>query len=181
MNEWENSSPNLREPYKNCTKKHYHDFNNGEFSFNYPFNNKNEKVTCRDVVDYCEQEADKIKPRVWLLFAQKDENFECLQVAHSKNDVKTEVSEAISYIFDHSVFNGDCSNSQFYENVCPKPNDKTKYRSYLYRKIGDEYSDFIICFLNVNKYLGIYDDNSNKNDAERIVDICKNQYAEDCI
>ena len=37
MNEWENSSPNLREPYKNCTKKHYHDFNNGEFSFNYPF------------------------------------------------------------------------------------------------------------------------------------------------
>ena len=44
MNEWENSSPNLREPYKNCTKKHYHDFNNGEFSFNYPFNNKNEKV-----------------------------------------------------------------------------------------------------------------------------------------
>lgn len=178
MNEWENSSPNLREPYKNCTKKHYHDFNNGEFSFNYPFNNKNEKVTCRDVVDYCEQEADKIKPRVWLLFAQKDENFECLQVAHSKNDVKTEVSEAISYIFDYSVFNGDCSNSQFYENVCPKPNDKTKYRSYLYRKIGDEYSDFIICFLNVNKYLGIYDDNSNKNDAERIVDICKNQYAE---
>ena len=61
------------------------------------------------------------------MFAQKDENFECLQVAHSKNDVKTEVSEAISYIFDHSVFNGDCSNSQFYENVCPKPNDKTKY------------------------------------------------------
>ena len=77
------------------------------------------KVNCKDVVDYCKQEADKIKPRVWLLFAQKDENFECLQVAHSKNDVKTEVSEAISYIFDHSVFNGDCSNSQFYENVCP--------------------------------------------------------------
>ena len=53
MNEWENSSPNLREPYKNCTKKHYHDFNNGEFSFNYPFNNK--KVNCKDVVDYCKQ------------------------------------------------------------------------------------------------------------------------------
>lgn len=44
MNEWENSSPNLREPYKNCTKKHYHDFNNGEFSFNYPFNKKMKKL-----------------------------------------------------------------------------------------------------------------------------------------
>ena len=35
------------------------------------------------------------------------------------------------------------------------------------------------CFLNVDKYLGIdFDNFTYKNDIERIIQICKNQYAE---
>ena len=49
----------------------------------------------------------------------------------------------------------------------------------LYRKIGYEGSEFKICVLNVDKYLGLKKvEKNNKNDAERIIEICKNQYAE---
>ena len=44
---------------------------------------------------------------------------------------------------------------------------------------GYEGSEFKICVLNVDKYLGLKKvEKNNKNDAERIIEICKNQYAE---
>lgn len=47
------------------------------------------------------------------------------------------------------------------------------------QKIGNESDEFKICVLDVDKYLGLEKiAEPNKNDAERIIEICKNQYAE---
>lgn len=69
--------------------------------------------------------------------------------------------------------------SQFYKRICPIPKRGENYRDILYRKIGYEGSEFGICVLNVDKYLGLKKvEKNNKNDAERNIEICKNQYSE---
>lgn len=68
------------------------------------------------------------------------------------------------------------NNSAFYEFVCPE-GSKELYRKNLYSMIGQEFSKFKICFLNVNKYLGIKQSEA-LTDTDYIIEICKNQYAE---
>lgn len=122
--------------------------------------------------------------RVWLLFASKYDNiWECLQVAQSKK-VKDEIEDVIKFLFEDE-FNKTSehisfTDSAFYKEVCPKNANKSyEYnRKLLYSKIGCEYKNFRICFLNVDKYLRIEPTNINKTDADRITEICKNQYAE---
>ena len=71
------------------------------------------------------------------------------------------------------------TDSQFYKCVCPVKKQGEDYRNLLYRKIGYEGNEFKICVLDVDKYLGLKNvKKHNDNDVERIVEICKNQYAE---
>lgn len=124
--------------------------------------------------------------RVWILFAEKNiaeknNNWKCLQVGQSKENVFDEINEIMGCITKSSDNNNESvtiyKNSAFYENVCPVC--KGDYRKTLYSKIGREYSNFKICFLDVDKYLGlIKSEGQNTNDSERIIEICKNQYAE---
>lgn len=123
--------------------------------------------------------------RVWLLFARHENGpndlWESLQVAHSKYNVQREIEEDLKFIF--CEFNPDkedisFTNSAFYEKVCPNSTVKKDKRELLYSKIGSEYKYFRICFLNVDKYLGTKQNSSNNTDADRIIEICKNQYAE---
>ena len=117
--------------------------------------------------------------RVWLLFA-KFEDWVCVQVAHSKTDVKEEI-EFVLKCLPQRWDRNDCElkDSQFYKCVCPVPDKGKTYRDLLYRKIGNESDEFKICVLDVDKYLGLEKiAEPNKNDAERIIEICKNQYAE---
>lgn len=121
--------------------------------------------------------------RVWILFAcHKNCSWEALQVGHSKKNVINEIEDVIKFLF--CEFNPDSehisfTNSAFYEKVCPKDTNKENNRKLLYSKIGSEYEYFRICFLNVDKYLGTRPNNgTNKTDVERIIEICKNQYAE---
>ena len=121
--------------------------------------------------------------RVWLLFGSKDsEEWTCLQVAQSKNNARTEVEEVIELIFrKEKVDWGNpelFANSAFYEKACPKATKKHSYRELLYQMIGKTYSHFRICFLKVDEYLGLKPAEQNGSDADRIVEICKNQYAE---
>lgn len=117
--------------------------------------------------------------RVWLLFA-KFGNWVCMQVAHSKNDAKKEIEFVLEYLpqkWDSN--NSELKDSQFFKNVCPKPKPGENYRKLLYTKIGSESEEFKICILDVNKYLGLENNEGpNDNDAKRIIEICKNQYAE---
>lgn len=170
---------NLRKPYAKCKAKGYEDLK--EFFFE-------EKEITFSKVDAPEEIKNEVTSektdvsRVWLLFASHDKCvWECLQVAQSKKDIKREIIDDIDFLF--SEFNPKSknisySNSCFYERVCPGT-AKEKYRKLLYSKIGSEYQYFKICFLNVDKYLGIKSDcNVNTTDEQRIIQICKNQYAE---
>lgn len=123
--------------------------------------------------------------RVWILFAKKNNKknnkWKCLQVGQSKENAFDEINEIMGCITKSSDNNNESvtiyKNSAFYENVCPVC--KGDYRKTLYSKIGREYSNFKICFLDVDKYLGlIKSEGQNTNDSERIIEICKNQYAE---
>lgn len=123
-----------------------------------------------------------VTSRVWLLFASDDQkDWKCLQVAHSKNGVQSEIKDVIDFLFcsaNQNVENISYTNSAFYEEVCPNVT-KESYHKLLYNKIGSEYKFFRICLLDVDKYLGTKQDNSsNETDIERIIQICKNQYAE---
>lgn len=129
------------------------------------------------LLDGCE-----IESRVWLLFASCDKkDWECVQVGHSKNEVRAEVEYILRhYQKNYADYNNDdisLSNSLFYKDVCPRIKG-IEYREGLYSKIGSEYKYFRIAFLNVNLYLKISDSENSANDAERIIEICKNQYAE---
>ena len=119
--------------------------------------------------------------RVWILFAEKNNKWKCLQVGQSKENAFDEIKEIIGCITKSSDNDNESvtryKNSAFYENVCPVCNGN--YRKTLYSKIGREYSNFKICFLDVDKYLGlIKSEGQNTTDSERIIEICKNQYAE---
>ena len=119
--------------------------------------------------------------RVWLLFAKLEgQGWTCVQVAHSKNNIKKEIEFVLEHL-SKGWERKDCelTDSQFYKRVCQVPRRGGQYRDILYRKIGYEGSEFRICVLNVDKYLGLKKvEKNNKNDAERIIEICKNQYAE---
>lgn len=119
--------------------------------------------------------------RVWLLFASNDKsNWDCLQVAHSKNHAQDEVESAIGFLlseYDNDFDKITYTNSAFYKKVCPYVKGE-EYRKCLYSKIGYEYKHFRFCFLDVDKYLGIEKNKDLNTDTERIAFICKNQYAE---
>lgn len=95
--------------------------------------------------------------RVWLLFAEfEGKGWTCLQVAHSKKNVKEEIEVVLEHLskrWDRSCC--ELTDSQFYKCVCPVSEQGEDYRDILYRKIGNEGRDFKICVLNVDKYLGL--------------------------
>lgn len=138
-------------------------------------------------INYCKElkapvvTEDYNNYRVWLLFVKLEKDkWTCVQVAQSKNNIKEEIEFVLEHLSKKWDKN-DCelNDSQFYESVCPIPGKGEDYRDLLYRKIGNESDEFRICILDVDKYLGLKKvEKNNKNDAERIIEICKNQYAE---
>lgn len=171
----------LREPYKHLKNKiKTYDNLKKYFSKEVIFS-KNEVVHIDKIKEQIISE-NEIYGRVWLLFGKKENcNWVCLQVAQSKSNVGNEIDTVIEFLlteYNNFLDEVDCKNSAFYEKVCPNVDGK-KYREYLYRKIRDEYDCFRICLLNVDKYLGIVqEENEIKTEADKIVCICKNQYAE---
>lgn len=168
----------LRKPYMNYNSKKYKDlkkFFSKEIEFS--INDNSEEIKEKLISE------DAYVSRVWLLFASHDNNpLECLQVAHSKKGVQKEITDVIDFLFNSNQDseNISFSNSAFYEKVCPIVTDKEDYRKFLYSKIiSNKYEYFWICFLDVDKYLGTKPNNNiNATDTERIIQICKNQYAE---
>ncbi len=165
----------LREPYRNRRVKEYNDLKD-VFQGEIKFSLKNEKESIKDKFENIQEPNS----RVWLLFASKDKKiWRCLQVAHKKNDIRGEIEDVIEFLFSSPIKNFKditYTNSAFYEKVCPKVS-YGEYRQYLYSKISKEYDYFQICLLDVDQYLKLNSGN-NKIDTERIIEICKNQYAE---
>lgn len=167
----------LREPYNKCKAKEYNDFKEF-FREEIRLSLDEDKKTIKDKFENIQ---NKLKSsRVWLLFASNDEKtWTCLQVAHKKYNIQGEIEEDIEFLLSRPIKNFKnvtYTNSAFYEKVCPKLTD-VEYRKLLYSKISNEYKYFQICLLDVDKYLKI-NSNNNRTDTERIIEICKNQYAE---
>lgn len=165
----------LRAPYSKQKKKNYSDiqkFFKQEITFSANEEGVNSKI---DTLNFNES-------RVWLLFASNDcKEWDCLQVAQSKRNVEGEIKQVIDYLCSDININTDLleyKNSLFYVGVRPEPFDGYSYQEVLYSMIGNQYKYFKICILNVDKYLDITPSESNETDAERIIEICKNQYAE---
>lgn len=171
---------NLREPYKKNSIITYQDLEKRElFLYTKKFSKKSLSILKDREAIKVDLQENINNARVWLLFGSREsDKWECLQVGHSKYEVRTE----ITYILDHFCTEEDFqineyTNSVFYTNVCPKVS--MDYRKYLYGTIGKNYNEFLICFLNVDKYLGLEKKNTAAiTDADKIIAICKNQYAE---
>ncbi len=167
-----------REPYKENSVVEYESLN--KYFLNEIEFNRNDGKTAEKIIEEIDVEKTYVS-RVWLLFASNDEkNWDCVQVAQCRENVQSEIESAIKHIYIkfEPFAESEYKNSAFYENLCP-PTTGNKYHEHLYSKIGSEYIYFRICLLNVDAYLGIQQRTTNKkNDAELIIDICKNQYAE---
>lgn len=175
---YENNIKKLREPYVRCKAEKYTELTKF-FSKDMTFSKNDD---CQTIKQKFISEKMYDNNRVWLLFASNDNNsWDCLQVAQSKKGIQREIEDVIDFLFYEFNPNQDnikFTNSAFYENVCPKVANKD-YRELLYSKIGNEYTYFRVCFLDVDKYLEIKPNNiPNGTDIEKIIQICKNQYAE---
>jgi len=166
----------LRETYKGLEAKNYDKLKEENiFSMELNFNKDNKKESILTNIP-------ENPSRVWLLFGKRkdDSSWLCLQVGQSKNEVKKEIENLIILILENEEdfsFSGSFSNSAFYENVCPKV-ERKEYIMLLYKMIGKKFYDFKVCFLNVDTYLDINKDRNVGKDTKKIIDICKNQYAE---
>lgn len=128
---------------------------------------------------------------VWGLFGkQEGRDWRCLQVAYA-NDIRTEIIDDVRLMFsnnyDELIKLADdetiLKNSKFFKNVYKMPSKyagkSEKKRQYSYSKMMSDYSDFKICILDVNSYLGISKlDNLVSSDMRNIIDISKFGYAE---
>ena len=168
---------NRREPYENNTTIDYSTLKHF-FAVTIEFDKENKEA--HKVIEEIDEEKTYVS-RVWLLFASNDsQKWDCVQVAQSRENVQSEIESAIEFLYVEfkPIDTIEYKNSAFYKNVCPSSKG-TDTRELLYSKIGNEYSRFKFCLLNVDAYLGIGNQSTdNKNDAELIMDICKNQYAE---
>ncbi|MCI7061061.1 MAG: hypothetical protein MR965_02530 [Lachnospiraceae bacterium] len=177
----------LRETYKGLKAKNYDKLKKENiFCMELNFNKDTDKEKFLNSIP-------KNSSRVWLLFGKRkdDSSWLCLQVGQSKNKVKKEIENLVTLILDtrenapgifddeekDSDSSGSFSDSAFYKNVCPKVPRK-KYITLLYKMIGKEFYHFKVCFLDVDTYLDINTDGNVGKDTKKIIDICKNQYAE---
>ena len=168
-----------REPYKQNESVKYDNLKQFFKENKIEFNKLDKNKTAEIIIENIDVEKTYVS-RVWLLFASNDdENWDCVQVAQSRKRVQVEIEDAIRNLFTNFVplKKDEYTNSVFYKNICP-PTKGKEYNKNLYSKIGSEYKYFRFCLLDVDAYLGIEKTTQKKNDAEIILDICKNQYAE---
>lgn len=172
--------------YKNYHEKNYEELKI-YFAEEINFSTKEDLDNVLDKID----DSKIYTGRVWTLLG-KDKSGEWifLQVAQTKSQIKEEIETDIAYLYD-SIYKDSISkydmkykSSSFYENVFPyfetQENEEVVDRKRLmYSKIGTEYDEFRLCLLDVDKYLQIEEPkNEELSDTEKIVQICKNQYAE---
>lgn len=140
------------------------------------------KNFCKEISFNKKDEIDSLlddnqPSRVWLLYGKNSGGkWECLQVGQSKNSVNAEITTLCEYLKIKLKGINIANNSAFYEKTCPEGEGEL-YRKRLYSMIGQNYDQFKICFLDVDKYLGIKK-KQVKTDSDRIIEICKFQYAE---
>lgn len=130
--------------------------------------------------------------RVWFLVGSNDQlNWECLQVAQTKNNILTEISEDVNFMlsYDYSKMVSRIptnkkirKSSTFYENIYEIDSDSARdideRRKYSYSKMKEDYAHFQIGLLNVDEYLGLSDFENENDNILNMIEIAKPLYAE---
>jgi hypothetical protein len=130
--------------------------------------------------------------RVWLLLGSNNRSdWECLQVAQTKKNIISEISEDVEFMlsYDYSKLIVELANdrrlskpSTFYENAYEIDKDlasnNNERRKYSYSKMKEEYLYFRICILKVDEYLGLLGFTSDNDNIQNMIAIAKYLYAE---
>ena len=130
--------------------------------------------------------------RVWFLVGSNDQlNWECLQVAQTKDNILTEISEDVNFMlsYDYSKMVSRIpadrkirKSSAFYENVYEIDSDFAsnidERRKYSYSKMKEEYVHFRIGLLKVDEYLGLSNFENENENVLNMIEIAKSLYAE---
>lgn len=130
--------------------------------------------------------------RVWFLVGSNDRlNWECLQVAQTKNNILTEISQDVNFILSYNysqmvsripVNKKISKSSTFYEDIYEMDSDYAgnvdERRKYFYSKMKEEYAHFRICLLKVNEYLGLCNFENDNENILNMIEIAKPLYAE---
>lgn len=146
---------------------------------------------CKNTLAQIEEIATSQK-RVWLLLGSNDKlDWECLQVAQTKKNIISEISEDVKYMltFNYSNMISELTmerrvskSSTFYENVYEideeVASNNNERRKYSYSKMKEEYRYFRICILKVDEYLGLVGVRSDNQNVLNMIAIAKNLYAE---
>lgn len=123
------------------------------------------------------------KSEVWALFGY-EKDWTCLQVAKSI-DIFSEIIDDIKLMYNDEVSLVDYSmwtitkNTEFYLDTY-RVKETTKNKSYyMYRIIKNKYSKFKVCVLDIDKYLGINNiDSEINNNVSDIISLGKGHFAE---
>lgn len=124
--------------------------------------------------------------RVWSLFGSNDnENWDCLQVAQSKNvskEIKCDVELMFNNKYENLLSEVDqkdriTKNTTFYSGSyeMKKGGDRRKFS---YSKMFSEYKYFRVCILKIDEYLSFSDLVPDDEDMANILKIAKPLYAE---
>ncbi|MBQ8325541.1 MAG: hypothetical protein IJX86_00590 [Lachnospiraceae bacterium] len=130
--------------------------------------------------------------RVWFLVGSNDQlNWECLQVAQTKENILTEISEDVNFMlsYDYSKMVSRIpadrrikKSSTFYENIYEIDLDSAsnidERRKYSYSKMKEEYVHFRIVLLKVDEYLGLSNFENENENVLNMIEIAKPLYAE---
>lgn len=130
--------------------------------------------------------------RVWFLVGSNDKlNWECLQVAQTKNSILTEISEDVNFMlsYDYSkmvskipIHKKISKSSTFYKDIYEMnldyAGDMNERRKYSYSKMKEDYAHFRICLLKVDEYLGLCNLMNENENILNMIHIAKNLYAE---
>ena len=130
--------------------------------------------------------------RVWLLCGSDDKaNWDCLQVAQTKDKIVSEIYEDISFMLENNYFemidsssaeNQIRMNTEFYEDayvyVANDESKKNDKRKYMYSKMKEDYKYSRVYVLDVDNYLGIADMSYGNDDVMNILSIAKYLYEE---
>lgn len=130
--------------------------------------------------------------RVWFLVGSNDQlKWECLQVAQTKDNILTEISEDVNFMlsYDYSKMVSRIpedrkimKSSAFYENIYEIDSDSAsnidERRKYSYSKMKEEYVHFRIGLLKVDEYLGLSNFENENENVLNMIEIAKSLYAE---
>lgn len=126
--------------------------------------------------------------RIWALFVkhENEKEWECLQVAQTKNNLIDEIKEAICFMagnYDEIIEQIPeekqiTKNTAFYNNAYIMSSAVQDKRKYLYSKMAKEFDEFIICSPKIDCFINGSKEEIKTDDENNMINIALYPYVE---